>query len=851
MIADSRWFVACDHCDYEFSLEVSSTRDFTTPVYDFGSGILLPLLKERHWCLDCNTIEWVEVIPSEARIQNEIERYEKQVEDFDSGKYSWIGGNLAGHYRNVIRDRNRWSKWATARGQGRCLRCGCQKTVPLDLSKLTEEGKDLNLTHPGCGGRLLGKTEVLDYHANPRRWNGDAPLDFVRFTPQGFPDGDLRKKAEEEFPEIIPGMFAAVASEARAALAPGRRRRQGAIVRTEDEFPEIFESVRAFTRAEIAGEVIPPYNEKSLSYDFPELHGMFCPEARRIIAVAKAEALAAAPSGAKKSRLAEARINPLRRNSFAVLGATVRDDRRKIVELAEEKSLTADPDECARARSELTNPSKRLSAEVAWLPGLSPKQAEKMLLTLETDVDFVRNEASLPSMACANLVAAAIEKLAPETDADLWFEWLEELAYASQEINAEEVLRDVNEDRSVSGFPVVQSVDQVEAELSERRRNYAETVRNALEELDSDKMVSVVTKLVDASTQSGETHAPQLVHDVIERYETEALRFLEPEAENIKKIVESVRNSAPRGEGSVVPLVEKLDKMLRNWDFVAQPIQLSAKAQGFEHSLSSELAWAVRGLAVDLFNKHDMLSSAKKLSSTLRILFSELPEIVDKLDDDVATLGEISEKRADNERRTEEWAREITYTAEVGLVFKDELRVSPEGLSWKGRCYPLEEITRVRWGGVRNSVNGISTGTDYTIGFGDNRSATDVSLRREAIYSKFLECMWRAVCVRLLFQIGEELKGGKKFVFGDIEVEDDAVTLVRRKLFGANEKVKFGWHDVSVWSASGSFVIGRKEDSKTYASASYIESWNTHLLEHIVRGGFKKGVRRLSDYFKD
>jgi hypothetical protein len=72
-----------------------------------------------------------------------------------------------------------------------------------------------------------------------------------------------------------------------------------------------------------------------------------------------------------------------------------------------------------------------------------------------------------------------------------------------------------------------------------------------------------------------------------------------------------------------------------------------------------------------------------------------------------------------------------------------------------------------------------------------------------------------------------------------------------RNLFGANEKAKFGWHDVTVWSASGSFVIGRKDDSKTNASASYIESWNNHLLEHIVRGGFKKGVRRLGDYFKD
>ena len=26
--------------------------------------------------------------------------------------------------------------------------------------------------------------------------------------------------------------------------------------------------------------------------------------------------------------------------------------------------------------------------------------------------------------------------------------------------------------------------------------------------------------------------------------------------------------------------------------------------------------------------------------------------------------------------------------------------------------------------------------------------------------------------------------------------------------------------------------------------------WNIHLLDHVVRSGFKKGVNKLSDYFK-
>jgi hypothetical protein len=44
------------------------------------------------------------------------------------------------------------------------------------------------------------------------------------------------------------------------------------------------------------------------------------------------------------------------------LGVTTRDDRRRIVELAEEKSLELDHEVCQKARSDLTNPRTRLSA---------------------------------------------------------------------------------------------------------------------------------------------------------------------------------------------------------------------------------------------------------------------------------------------------------------------------------------------------------------------------------------------------------------------------------------------------------------------------------------------------------
>ena len=93
------------------------------------------------------------------------------------------------------------------------------------------------------------------------------------------------------------------------------------------------------------------------------------------------------------------------------------------------------------------------------------------------------------------------------------------------------------------------------------------------------------------------------------------------------------------------------------------------------------------------------------------------------------------------------WLRAMNSRA---VLFKDTLSNSAQGVSWKEKTYPLNSITRVRWGGVRHSVNGVPTGTDYTVAFGDNRSESVVSIKREATYTKFTEKLWRAVCARLM-----------------------------------------------------------------------------------------------------
>ena len=92
------------------------------------------------------------------------------------------------------------------------------------------------------------------------------------------------------------------------------------------------------------------------------------------------------------------------------------------------------------------------------------------------------------------------------------------------------------------------------------------------------------------------------------------------------------------------------------------------------------------------------------------------------------------------------------------------------------------------------------------------------------------------------------LRAGSEVHFGDATVRDDGITLIKHKFLGSNEAVRCPWSQVQIWSADGAVVIGAKDDKKTYASLSYIQVPNAHLLEQIMRMAFKQsGLTRLSD----
>lgn len=540
-------------------------------------------------------------------------------------------------------------------------------------------------------------------------------------------------------------------------------------------------------------------------------------------------------------------------NPFAILGVTPRDNRAAIIERAEEKALYIDPELCQKARADVTNPRSRIAAEVRWLPGVAPRQAERLISELPNSPIDDGKMSGLPVLAEANLMAARLQLLDPESsDVDTISSFLEILAWTAESMPAEEILRDINEDRAVAGFPEIRDLSAVEQEIQEQHRFIKTIIRDFLDLMPTEMLVETMDTLVSNVTDGGDSHGPSLLNDLVDTYELEAQGFLIKEEENIEKLIEVARQNAPHGSAKVDPVLERLSEVTGNWVRVAHPIQMSMKSRGIDHKASSKVAYSIRGLGIDLFNNHRLLESAERSTQILLEHFESLSNLTDRVLEDQSTLEKLRKESVETEKEKEQWSRSITFRTEIGLMFKDVLSISPSGVDWKDTHYELKEITGVRWGAVRKSVNGIPSGTDYHIAFGDNKKSSEVLTNKESNFGGFVNALWRAVGPRLVVELCEALKAGKTINFGGISVRDDSFGVERHRFMATNETVWVPINETHVWSADGSFYVGAVADKKVYGASSYIHHWNTHVLEQLVRSAFKKGTKgRLSAYIED
>ena len=538
-------------------------------------------------------------------------------------------------------------------------------------------------------------------------------------------------------------------------------------------------------------------------------------------------------------------------NPFYILNACTSDNRQRIMELAEERSLLLDSNKCTEACSELTNPRKRLAAEIAWMPGATQKEVENVLSLLDRSPEKLIAVDNLSSMARTNMLASGLARLS-NLNADDTTKWILEISEAFDECDAEELLWIINEERIISDFPEISDASAIEAQIQGRREYYRQAIKAALNNLHPKELIKTVTAVVETATENGEEECPIVIADIVDLYEIEAQGFLDKEEENIKILVEKLQAALDdkQPDFTIHTFVNKLIQVVKNWDTVAQPIQVCAKSRGLDHDASHRVAALVRHVSVHMFNEHDKLEFAQQLTNMLQEVFAEVGEIAERSADDANTLDEIAEQRTrftENAKNSSaKWKKEITYEANVGVIFKEKLRISPEGIEWQGRRWDLNSITYVRWGGTSHSLNGIPTGTTYRIVFGNGSNHASISLRKTSTYTNFIDRLWKSVGIRLLLEYLDGLSKGKEYTFKSAIMRDRGMVLEHKRFFRKNQQIFCRWNELKIWSADGCFCIASKEYKGLTAEFSYQHDDNIHILEAAISLLLNQGGDKMS-----
>ena len=349
-------------------------------------------------------------------------------------------------------------------------------------------------------------------------------------------------------------------------------------------------------------------------------------------------------------------------NPFYILDVTPQDNRRRIMEQADTRSLFRDPEECRTAATALTNPRRRLYAEIAWLPMSSQKHADEILALLASSLqdssvfshsgkfqlaqvrDCLSLDEQMPISRTNLLVAGLGRLLNPSSD---WVAtWIFDIASASADINPAPVRATINAARNVAGFSPVQLSD-TEAEIQKLQDYYCRVMTSALDSLSGTQRPSAMTGVVKLAANDVH-HIPRLINRLIDLYEKDAQKSLKEHESRIGELVGKLRaaSDADRPDSALVSLIDQLIQAVKNWDAIAQPIQLNRKSQGRFHDASVDVARRVRESALHLWNEHGKLDFCQQLINMLREVFAEVSEVVAIIEEDIKSLDDIAMQHA-------------------------------------------------------------------------------------------------------------------------------------------------------------------------------------------------------------
>ncbi len=340
-------------------------------------------------------------------------------------------------------------------------------------------------------------------------------------------------------------------------------------------------------------------------------------------------------------------------NPFYILDVATTDDRKTIISKAEEKSFFENSSACSEAQNVLLNIVKRTFAELSWFPGASKAKVEEICNAIANQRPITYS--GLTSVAKLN---ACIYNFGIQVHADVY-----EIGYAVLEIdglfgdlNVSEITSTINNDRSIAAIKEI-SESEVSAELEKVRQYIKRTITEKVQNLSDDQYAEFATLIAEKCISDASYDDGIVIDDIINQYELWVQPILEDHENEIRYIIKTTEadiqnefNKQDAGDGKFLETslkirvqinVDTILQKLKLWDVYAQPLQLRDTARGYAHNDSRSLAMDIRGFAVFLYNEKEYTELAIKITEVLRSVFAELPEFLDKINEDHQQLNKL------------------------------------------------------------------------------------------------------------------------------------------------------------------------------------------------------------------
>lgn len=319
-------------------------------------------------------------------------------------------------------------------------------------------------------------------------------------------------------------------------------------------------------------------------------------------------------------------------NAFDVLGVTPEDDIASINEAADEKSWKDEANESMyeAARETLTNPRKRLQAEVTWF-----LKESNSAFSLMNEVQNSRGSD----------IRFAVKKIVALDD---------EYKEALQEASLDDIYTDIIISRKKAGISADIEQGDIEEALSQLLEEGAKAaIDTLLRQCSTREAAQIGNVIAKELIQPGIGKYPKKYGDCIrffiDLYNMKVQNELDTRRTKLIQDIETAKTYTSISQLQLSPLFEELEA----FDYLAQPLQLYFEDQGQaeKQSQSNEIAQKLRDLALFYHNQKNLTNLSIAVTEKAMQVFEENPQMLQQFQEDIEILKRLvqAEPQEDNE----------------------------------------------------------------------------------------------------------------------------------------------------------------------------------------------------------